>query len=66
MENLRSLFGRMRVAVDDLDMDEMEAVVEEMNKYKYNDLWKGKFNALKDAVASMDVDECINILNDWK
>lgn len=66
IDKLKSLFGRMRVAVDDLDMDEMETVVEEMDKFKYNDLWKSKFIALKEAVTSMDVDECINILNEWK
>jgi hypothetical protein len=66
MNSLKSLFGRLRVAVDDLDMDEMEAVIEEMGKYHYSGLWQSKYEALKEAVASMDVDECIVILDDWK
>lgn len=66
VEKLNSLFGRMRVAIDDLDMDAMEEVIEEMDKYKYNDFWQTKYDSLKDAVSRMDVDECMDILDSWK
>ena len=66
LDSLKSLFGRMRVAVDDLDMDEMEKIIEEMGEFKYNDFWQEKYEQLQVAVANMDVDSCIEILNDWK
>ncbi|MBO4900423.1 MAG: PocR ligand-binding domain-containing protein [Lachnospiraceae bacterium] len=66
LDSLKSLFGRMRVAVDDLDMDEMEKIIEEMGEFKYNDFWQEKYEQLQVAVAAMDVDSCIEILNDWK
>ena len=65
-ESLKSLFGRMRVAVDDLDMDEMEAVISDMGGFRYSDFWQDKFNRLKNAVNYMDVDSIIDILDDWK
>lgn len=65
-ENLNSLFGKMRVAVDDLDMDMMEDVIKDMEGFSYSDFWMSKFISLKEAVARMDVDECIEILDNWK
>ncbi|MBR6391193.1 MAG: PocR ligand-binding domain-containing protein [Lachnospiraceae bacterium] len=65
-EKLKSLFGRMRVAIDDLDMDAMEEVIEDMDKFSYNDFWQTKYDSLKDAVSRMDVDECMDILDSWK
>ncbi|MCR5595047.1 MAG: PocR ligand-binding domain-containing protein [Lachnospiraceae bacterium] len=63
---LKSLFGRMRVAVDDLDMDEMEEVINKMSEYRYNEFWAEKFKRLKEAVQQMDVDSCIEIIDNWK
>ncbi len=65
-EKLKSLFGRMRVAIDDLDMDAMEEVIEDMDRFSYNDFWQTKYDSLKDAVSRMDVDECMDILDSWK
>lgn len=65
IEDLRSLFGKMRVAIDDLDMDMMEEVIAEMEKFHYSDFWQAKFDNLKLAVSKMDVDACIEVLDNW-
>ncbi|MBQ9334222.1 MAG: PocR ligand-binding domain-containing protein [Lachnospiraceae bacterium] len=65
MEDLRSLFGKMRVAIDDLDMDMMEDVIAEMDKFSYSEFWQTKFDSLKAAVDRLDVDSCIEILDNW-
>lgn len=66
MNDLRSLFGQMRVAADDLDMDEMESIVEKMEGFSYNELWLSNFKSLKEAVASMDVDRIISVIDSWR
>lgn len=62
---IRSLFGRLRIAVDDLDMDEMENVIEEMSKYSYKGSRADQFESLKTAVANMDVEACILLMDNW-
>ena len=65
MDILTDLFERMRTACDELDMDEMEAVISDMSELSYTGKWKEKYEALKNAVNSMDVDECIAVIDDW-
>jgi hypothetical protein len=47
-------------------MDAMEEVIEDMDRFSYNDFWQTKYDSLKDAVSRMDVDECMDILDSWK
>lgn len=59
-------FEDMRTAMEDLDMDRMEEVVQEMNHYHYEDWQKEMFTRLKDAVEEIDVDNCEAILQEWE
>ena len=59
MDNERREFGMSAKEM-------MEKIIEEMGEFKYNDFWQDKYEQLKVAVAAMDVDSCIEILNDWK
>ncbi len=59
-------FEDMRTAMEDLDMDRMEAVVQKMNHYHYEDWQKEMYARLKDAVEEIDVDSCETILQEWE
>ena len=59
-------FEDMRTAMEDLDMDRMEEVIQEMNHYHYEDWQKEMYMRLKDAVEEIDVDSCEVILQEWE
>lgn len=62
----QNCFSKMRSALDDLDMDQMEEVIEEMNKYHYETWQQDLFAELKEAVEDIDVDRCEEILSNWE
>lgn len=63
---LNALFDEMMVAVDDLDMDGMEAVAAKMDEYSYEGVEAELFESLKEAVSNIDVDICEEIINEWR
>lgn len=65
-ENLRDLFTRLRLAMDDLDMDSMESVIEEMNLYQYAETQQQLFEELKESVANIDTENCETLLLKWE
>lgn len=65
-EAVQNCFGRMRGAVDDLDMDGMEEVIQEMDQYRYEGWQKEMFARLKEAVEEIDVDSCEAIMVEWE
>lgn len=65
-EAVQNCFGRMRGAVDDLDMDGMEEVIQEMDQYRYEGWQKEMFARLEEAVEEIDVDSCEAIMIEWE
>ncbi len=65
-DKLLELFEAMHDAVDNLDMDKMEEVILEMNRYGYPDDQVDYFEQLKTAVGNIDVDRCEEIMKSWK
>ena len=65
-EIIATCFARMRQALEDLDMDQMDEVAEEMKKYRYDDRGKKYLDELLVAVAEMDVDTCGNVMMEWE
>ena len=65
-DKLYSCFAKIRDAVEDLDMDQMEEVIREMDQYHYDEWQQELFSQLKEAADEMDVDRCEMILDDWK
>ena len=59
-------FADMRVAMEDLDVDRMESVVQEMKHYHYEDWQQEMFAQLKEAVEEIEVDNCEIILQEWE
>lgn len=62
----KDCFLKMREALDNLDMDQMEEVIEEMDKYHYDSWQKDLFLALQEAVEEVEVDRCEEILLNWE
>ncbi|MBD5521997.1 MAG: response regulator [Lachnospiraceae bacterium] len=58
-------FASMRTAIENLDIDEMEAVLKKMNEYKYISWQQKLFDRLKEAVEDMDYDRCEEVIKDW-
>lgn len=65
-ETLRSLFQKLRDAIDNLDMDKMESTLQDMNKYRYVDWQHELFEQLRTAIDDIDVDACESILQTWE
>jgi len=62
---LSDLFEKMKMAIDELDMDEMANVIQEMKQYNYTDAGKEYFEKLQEAVDNIDVDACQEIMEQW-
>lgn len=65
-DTLKDFFAKMASAVDDLDMDQMEEVIDKMNEYHYEDEQRELFRKLAEAVEEVDVDLCGEILKEWE
>ena len=65
-EQLLMLFENMLMAIDELDMDCMEDVISEMNRYSYSEKQSSYFDELKIAVTNIDVERCGEIMDIWK
>lgn len=64
-QELSECFRRLSEAVDNLDMDEMEAVIEKMKEYHYEGREQEIFERLEEAVEEIDVDACMNLMQKW-
>ncbi len=59
-------FASMREALDNLDIDGMEEVIEGMKAYRYEGRYGELFSRLKEAVENIDTDACEEILSQWE
>lgn len=65
-EILATAFTHMVAAIDDLDMDKMEAVAKELEPYQYEGKQEELYKNFCDAVENIDVDTCEAIMKEWK
>lgn len=65
-EVLRQCFDDLETAVEELDMDQVEEVIQEMGKYHYEDWQADLFARLKEAAADYDMDGCVIIVQEWE
>ena len=63
---LTDLFNTMIEALDNLDIDEMENVINELDKYSYDESQTGLLEQLRTEVANIDIDKCDKIIDEWK
>ena len=63
---MESLFAQMEEAMENLDMDAMEVVIQEMAHYSYDDAQRKFFDELKNAVEDIDTEACEKIIAEWR
>lgn len=63
---IENLFAAMEDAMENLDMDAMEKVIQDMSQYSYDDAQRGVFEKLQNAVEDIDTEKCEEILAEWK
>ena len=63
---ITDLFAAMEEAMENLDMDAMEKVIQDMSQYSYDDAQQEVFEKLQNAVEDIDTEECEEILAEWK
>ncbi len=65
-DKLYEVFAGMREALDDLDFDNMDALIKEMEQYHYEEGQEELFGQLKAAVDEMDMDACEEVIDHWE
>jgi CheY-like chemotaxis protein/HPt (histidine-containing phosphotransfer) domain-containing protein len=65
-EELFAIFGELKAAISDLDMDGMENAVHRLTEYTYPEDQQALLVQMKEAVANLDVDACQNMLEQWE
>lgn len=63
---LQEAFSEMHAAIEDLDLNQMEAVILEMKPYYYEGWRKDYYDRLKEAVEELRVDVCESLLISWE
>lgn len=66
VDELKSLFGKLHNACDELDMDAMEEVTKEIGKFEFDDEFAALYEQVKECVANLDSFTCEDILNEWE
>ena len=65
-DELDVYFVQMRDALENLDMDTVEDIIQSMNQYSYGSGQDELFEQLKNAVDDMDTEKCEEILDTWE
>ena len=65
-EVLKKAFEDFIKAADDLDLDGMEEIMGTLSEYRYPDDEKELFANLKEAVANIDTDTALTVIDEWK
>ncbi len=64
-EILKEAFEKLQIALDNLDMDGMEAVRDTLSQYRYEDRACEYYKKLCIAIDELDPDACSAIMEDW-
>ncbi len=65
-DELYEIFGSMHEALDNLDFDSMEMLVDKMAQYHFEEWQKELLGQLKNAVDEIDMDACEKIISHWE
>lgn len=64
-EDIVSMLDQMHEALDNFDTLQIDEVILEMSKFQYFDNNAEIFERLKSAAAISDVEDCLNIVEEW-
>ena len=59
-------FNEIRLALEELEMDKVEDVIEQMSGYQYDGAYKEHFKKLKEKALEYDADGCEEIIRSWE
>ncbi|MCR5216041.1 MAG: PocR ligand-binding domain-containing protein [Lachnospiraceae bacterium] len=65
-EELETYFTKIREALDDLNLTEMEEICNQMQQQSFPEDQEAYLSRLLEATNQMDVDECSNIVEEWE
>ena len=60
------LLANMSTAIDELDMDGMQTVIEELSQYAFSTDQQILFEHLRESAEMMDVDGCMEQISRWE
>lgn len=63
---LTEVFTNMIQAINDLDIDRMEACIQKLDAYSFDETNQELYSKLCDAVSDMDPDACEEVISNWK
>lgn len=63
---LAELFQSMQDAMEELDSDAMETVIQEIEQYAFDERQRGLLDRLRGAVEDIDTEECEAVIEEWK
>lgn len=62
---LKQYLTMLRAAMEDLDTDTADAIVEELQQYAFNKNASGRLKALAVAVRNLDIEGAVYLLDEW-
>ena len=62
---LKQYLTMLRAAMEELDTDTADAIVEELQQYAFNKNASGRLKALAVAVRNLDIEGAVNLLDEW-
>ena len=65
-EQLAELFAKLREALEELDMDSAEAVLNEMSECSFSEPQSALMAQMQEAVAEYDAEKGEEILQNWE
>jgi len=63
---ISQMLDRLKDALDNFDILQIDEVIEEMSGYQYSDSEKEIFDKLKEVAELNDVEACVEIVDEWK
>lgn len=63
---LMEAFDEIAQAINDLDMDQMDATVQKLDQYQFDEEGAKFYERLCEAVSGMDPDACEEVISQWK
>ncbi|MDE6745279.1 MAG: response regulator, partial [Oscillospiraceae bacterium] len=65
VEEILAMLEKMQTALDQFDTLQIDEVIEEMSKFRYPDENELFFEQLKKSAEESNIDDCLNIVNQW-
>ena len=65
-ESMRLALDTMQESLDNLDMDTIQAVIDRLLRYQFDEQQKQLLEQLREAAADFDAETCDKLIDEWK